>query len=271
MDNMVMIQAGDLIDNTIGVHFGFATLTAAAFGQVFSDVSGVAFGGTVEAAATRLGLPIPDLTQSQRSMRITKLVGTTGAMVGVIIGCLLGMTSLLFMDLDAADRAKRQAELDTIFNTVIEHGHWVVQAERGTLFMVDEEKGELWSKVALGTHLTYTMPIDNKSIAGTCVKLKDTVNVTDAYNDPRFDSSFDKMSNFKTRDLLCVPVFEHDIDEHDLVDTESIRSRKVIAVVQMINKMDSDKGFTEGDVDLVEMLAKHVSIFIGQVNKKSSS
>ena len=38
MDNLVMIQAGDLIDNTIGVHFGLATLTAAAFGQVFRFV-----------------------------------------------------------------------------------------------------------------------------------------------------------------------------------------------------------------------------------------
>ena len=34
MDNLIMIQAGDLIDNTTGVRFGLATLTAAAFGQV---------------------------------------------------------------------------------------------------------------------------------------------------------------------------------------------------------------------------------------------
>ena len=57
MDNFVMIQAGDLIDSTIGIHFGMATLTAAAFGQIFSDVSGVVFGGVVDAAAVKLGLP----------------------------------------------------------------------------------------------------------------------------------------------------------------------------------------------------------------------
>jgi hypothetical protein len=34
MDNLVMIQAGDLIDSTIGVTLGLSTLTAAAFGQV---------------------------------------------------------------------------------------------------------------------------------------------------------------------------------------------------------------------------------------------
>ena len=34
MDNFVMLSAGDLIDNTLGVKFGLATLTAAACGQV---------------------------------------------------------------------------------------------------------------------------------------------------------------------------------------------------------------------------------------------
>ena len=48
MDNLVMIQAGSYIDNTLGVQFGLATLTAAAMGQVVSDMSGVLFGGSLE-------------------------------------------------------------------------------------------------------------------------------------------------------------------------------------------------------------------------------
>jgi hypothetical protein len=66
-----MVKAGDLIDNTIGVQFGLATLTAAAFGQICSDVSGVAFGGVIEAAATKLGLPVADLTPEQVGMVYT--------------------------------------------------------------------------------------------------------------------------------------------------------------------------------------------------------
>jgi hypothetical protein len=45
VDNVVMLTAGELIDTTIGVRLGLATLTAAALGQVVSDVSGV-FSGT---------------------------------------------------------------------------------------------------------------------------------------------------------------------------------------------------------------------------------
>ena len=61
--------AGDLIDNTIGVSFGFAALTSAAFGQIFSDVSGICFGGVVETAANRLGLGESGITANQEKLR----------------------------------------------------------------------------------------------------------------------------------------------------------------------------------------------------------
>ncbi|CAN0093042.1 unnamed protein product, partial [Ectocarpus fasciculatus] len=86
-----MISAGDFIDNTLGVKFGLATLTAAACGQVVSDVCGVCFGGTVEAFATRMGLPAPDLTLRQRGLRVCRLAATSGAASGVVVGCILGM------------------------------------------------------------------------------------------------------------------------------------------------------------------------------------
>ena len=44
------------------------------------------------------------------------------------------------MDLDAADRAKREKELNTIFTTVIVEGNETLRAERSTLFLVDKEK-----------------------------------------------------------------------------------------------------------------------------------
>ena len=92
-----------------------ATLTAAAFGQIFSDVSGVMFGGVVEDACARAGLKTPDLTAVQRQMPVAKRVIVFGSVIGVITGCLIGASSLLWLDLEAAERAKRAKELDTIF------------------------------------------------------------------------------------------------------------------------------------------------------------
>lgn len=158
MDNLVMIQAGDLIDNSIGVTFGLATLTSAAFGQIFSDVSGVLSGSTVETAASRLGLPKANLTVAQYALPRVKMAATMGQCIGVVLGCLLGMTSLLFMDLERADRLKKQAELSTLFETLLNEGAKVVGAERCTLFLVDHEKGTnkpfLWSKSKSGVEPT---------------------------------------------------------------------------------------------------------------------
>jgi hypothetical protein len=98
MDNFIMIQAGGYIDSTLGVKFGLATLTAAAMGQVVSDVSGVLFGNTVDNAITRTGLVKPsNLSPAQRLLPISRRVSLAGAVLGVIIGCGLGATSLCFV------------------------------------------------------------------------------------------------------------------------------------------------------------------------------
>ena len=104
IDNIVMIQAGDLIDSTIGVTLGLSTLTAAAYGQVVSDTAGTLFGNAIDAFFARLGLSPPNLSPAQRGLQRVRLVGTLSATAGVICGCLLGMTSLLLMDLEKGER-----------------------------------------------------------------------------------------------------------------------------------------------------------------------
>lgn len=146
MDNTIMIFAGDYIDATFGVMLGLSTLTAAAMGQVLSDFCGVCFGGTVEALAARCGLPDPKLTSAQRRLPIVGTVTTAGAAIGVLTGCCIGMTSLLFKDLDKADRERRARRLEYVFTTVLRNGHEVLGAERATLWLYDKEKNELWTR-----------------------------------------------------------------------------------------------------------------------------
>lgn len=62
----------------------------------------------MEAFATKMGLPTPDLTLSQRGLQVSRLVATSGAASGVIVGCVLGMGTLLFMDTTHAEREKKQ-------------------------------------------------------------------------------------------------------------------------------------------------------------------
>ena len=128
MDNLVMIQAGEAIDMSIGVTFGLSTLTAAGFGQCVSDVAGFTCGGIVDAGVARMQLPTHGLTPAQLDLKVTRTWHTLGGSVGVVTGCLLGMSCLLFMDTDRADRAKKARELQSIFETVLDQGHSLVRA-----------------------------------------------------------------------------------------------------------------------------------------------
>lgn len=142
MDNLVMIQAGDMIDNTIGVALCLSTLTAAACGQVISDASGVCFGGFIEALSARLGVPMSTLTRAQRRTKFVRIYSTGCAAFGVIVGCLLGMTSLLCMDLEKADREKKKKRLASLFDSLMEDGHTLLGAERCTLWLLPSKRDQ---------------------------------------------------------------------------------------------------------------------------------
>jgi hypothetical protein len=108
-DQTVMIQAGHYIDCTLGVTFGLSTLTAAAFGQICSDASGVIFGGTVERMAKAAGLPSANLTAVQRALPAVAQARWAGSFVGIIVGCVLGLVNLLFIDTERSSSLKLQA------------------------------------------------------------------------------------------------------------------------------------------------------------------
>ena len=111
-----MIQAGQYIDSTLGVKFGLATMTAAACGQVVSDVSGVLCGGTVESLISRW-MPNPvaaSLSLAQRQSTWGRYASLAGAVLGVTFGCALGGLTLFFVDLDARDRIQRAGQFKEV-------------------------------------------------------------------------------------------------------------------------------------------------------------
>ncbi len=104
-DNAIMFMAGEGIESALGVALGIATLAAAGLGNLISDVVGLGLADTTEAQARRFGVSEPPLTPEQLRMPVMRATRTAGAVVGVSVGCLLGMVPLLFFD-----SAKRQAD-----------------------------------------------------------------------------------------------------------------------------------------------------------------
>ena len=107
------------------------------------------------------------------------------------VGCLLGASCLLFMDLSAADRRKKAQDLSAILETVMVHGDEVIGAERSAVFWSDEKKNEMWSRYAGGDDgkalgEIFHVPTDS-SVVGECKKEGRVLNIEDASRHGKFN------------------------------------------------------------------------------------
>mmetsp|Transcript_105490 Transcript_105490/g.328842 ORF Transcript_105490/g.328842 Transcript_105490/m.328842 type:complete len:310 (+) Transcript_105490:77-1006(+) len=248
MDNTILIRAGDAIDRYFGASLQLPSMVAAAWGQVVSDFCGVCCGGCVESVSRRFLMP-PSFSETQLALRTTQLAGTAGAAAGVVVGCLLGMANLLAMDLEESERLKRFAELRETFDIVIESAKDNIGATMGSVFLVDEEKQELWSHVATDVRETIRLPISDQSISGSAALLKRPLIIHDAYADPRFNPAVDLKTGRRTKNMMAFPVKSRNDPE------------RVVAVVMLLNK---EGGFTEADQAACRMLTVHISVFLAK-------
>eukprot|EP00041_Stephanoeca_diplocostata_P008380 m.124517 g.124517 ORF g.124517 m.124517 type:complete len:312 (+) comp17295_c1_seq1:337-1272(+) len=102
VDNFVMICAGEFLEFELGAAFALSTLAAAGLGNLVSDVVGLGAGGVIESAAARTGIVAPNLSRAQQATRAIKGVTMLGSIVGISLGCILGMCPLLFYDQESA-------------------------------------------------------------------------------------------------------------------------------------------------------------------------
>lgn len=110
MDNMIMIAAGEYIERSIGATLALSTMAAAGLGNLLSDIVGVATSNKIEAYAERAGFKSPVLTAAQESARGPRLAKVLGAIIGISVGCLLGMFPLLLHDADEVAHEKEREE-----------------------------------------------------------------------------------------------------------------------------------------------------------------
>lgn len=118
----------------------------------------------------------------------------------------------------------------------------VVDAERCTVYIVDNAKKELWARVVQRTATEIRLPI-GKGLAGQAALTGETINVPDAYADARFDRDVDLRTGFRTLNMLVVPV--------------PTRSGKIVGVIQALNKRDGT--FERRDQMLLEQVADVVA------------
>ncbi len=139
--------------------------------------------------------------------------------------------------LDVAKAMTAERQLDRLLALVVDEAAKVAEADRCTLFLVDRERGELWSKVAHGTG-TIRIPL-GAGIAGAVAAAGASVRIADAYADRRFDPDVDRATGYRTRTILAVPMRNGRGD--------------VVGVLQALNRKDGT--FGAEDEELLGALA----------------
>ncbi len=133
--------------------------------------------------------------------------------------------------------------LESLFNRIMPQVSVLMGAELSTLYLYDESTNEIWSQALEGdVHKEIRLPVGS-GIAGWAAEQRTLVNIADAYEDKRFNPSFDKKSGFQTRAVAATPL--------------KTRDGRLLGVLQVINNKRGGPFFEE-DIALLETIASQV-------------
>lgn len=145
---------------------------------------------------------------------------------------------------EASKLINSSIEADALFGSILSVARDELEVERGTLYFVDDQKQEIWSKVAgdfEGKEIR--LPIGT-GLAGTVAATGEPIILHDAYNDPRFNRAQDQKSGFRTRSMLCVPIRN--------------REGRIVGVLQLLNKRVGS--FGPRDLEFLDAMSDHMAI-----------
>ncbi len=168
---------------------------------------------------------LTELTQVNRTHALLRRVKDLSVNEFV---CLLDFITAEFQQFLRAIELINNEALETMLEKVLEAitlkiGQ-ILKAEHTTIFLVDHDKGQLWTKVAQDTihkPLEIRTPI-TVGIPGHVASTGEYLNISETSTHPLFNSELEKQMGYKIRNILCMPVLSS--------------KNQVVAVVQLANK-----------------------------------
>lgn len=144
-------------------------------------------------------------------------------------------------------------EIESVLDTAMRFSEEFINAEASSIYELDEEKDELFIRVARGEKKDPLKKVRLKvgeGIAGWVVRTGEPMVVQDVAKEKRFSDRYDLMSGFKTRSLLCVPL---------------ILRGKCIGAIQVLNKKNQAP-FTDADLEILLSLSQQIAVAIENTN-----
>ncbi len=142
-------------------------------------------------------------------------------------------------------RINSERDLGALLDLIAREAIKLLDCDRASIFLLDRERNELWSKVAIGSD--EILRFDAASgIAGAAVTAGGIVNVLDAYSDPRFYTDIDSRTGYRTRTILVAPLRN--------------QAGKIIGAFEVLNKRSGV--FNRRDEETLQTLGSHAGIAI---------
>lgn len=154
-----------------------------------------------------------------------------------------GLRSELEM-LEVTKELSGEIHLDALLGRLMQSAANLLGAERASVFLYDAKTEELWSRYAMGLEQNEIRFPANAGIAGHVFKSGQPLQVDDAYADPRFNRDVDVATNFKTGNILCIPVLT--------------KSGARVGVTQVVNKREG--AFNSRDLQRLTAFTAQVSV-----------
>jgi len=145
------------------------------------------------------------------------------------------------------DVVGRERAFDDLLDFLAREAVGEMAADRSSIFLLDEARHELWSRVALGMDEQVIRFPSDRGIAGHVATTGELLNVSDPYSDPRFNPNVDRQTGYRTRSILCGPL--------------RARDGRIVGVLQVLNKR-GDGPFLAGDVRRFERVMSRCALAI---------
>ncbi len=137
-----------------------------------------------------------------------------------------------------------EMNFDVLFDVIIEQANRVMNTERCSIFLADEQQEHLRLYVATDLKRDEVRIPKSHGVAGWVFSNRMPVIINNAYEDPRFFSGIDRQTGFQTRSILCVPLIN--------------RNGDCIGTMQVLNKKTED--FSDEDREILTYVAGSVSV-----------
>ena len=138
-------------------------------------------------------------------------------------------------------------DLDDLLELILKKLTELVEADRATLYLLDDAKKELVSRLVVGDKVRSIRMKLGHGIAGIVAQTGKSIRIRDAYTDPQFERDWDVLTGYRTKSMLVAPLKNH--------------LGRTIGVIQVLNKQGGHE-FSSEDESIVSALSTQAAVAI---------